>query len=112
MLKTKQTEWNGKHRKIIFHGIYISIFAKDSLSLPRIISGKDLLACTFCYLFVTAYKKYRCYLLIFKRYKTLGLTGFDSELEWYVSMQCVGDWHFNPSYQAIIWQQYLSLIHI
>lgn len=36
-----------------------------------------------------------------------GLTGFDSELEWYVSMQCVGDWHFNPSYQAIIWQQYL-----
>ena len=25
-----------------------------------------------------------------------GLTGFDSELEWYVSMQCVGDWHSNP----------------
>ena len=37
----------------------------------------------------------------------MGLTGFDSGLEWYVSMQCVGDWHFNPSYQAIIWQQYL-----
>ena len=26
-----------------------------------------------------------------------GLTGFDSELEWYVSMQCVGDWHYNLS---------------
>lgn len=36
-----------------------------------------------------------------------GLTGFDSELEWYVSMQCVGNLHLNISYQAIIWQQYL-----
>lgn len=30
-----------------------------------------------------------------------GLTGFDSELEWYVSMQCVGDWHYNLSYQIL-----------
>ena len=37
----------------------------------------------------------------------MGLTGFDSELEWYVSMQCVGNLHLNLSYQAIIWQQYL-----
>lgn len=28
----------------------------------------------------------------------LGLTGFDSGMEWYVSMQCVGDWHYNLSY--------------
>ena len=31
-----------------------------------------------------------------------GLTGFDSELEWYVSMQCVGDWHYNLSYQTLM----------
>ena len=36
-----------------------------------------------------------------------GLTGFDSELEWYVSMQCVGDWHYNLSYQNFIWQRKL-----
>ena len=36
-----------------------------------------------------------------------GLTGFDSELEWYVSMQCVVDWHYNPSFQKFIWQRKL-----
>ena len=36
-----------------------------------------------------------------------GLTGFDSELEWYVSMQCGGDWHYNLSYQNFIWQRKL-----
>ena len=41
-----------------------------------------------------------------------GLTGFDSELEWYVSMQCVGDWHYNLSYQNFIWQRItLSLLN-
>ena len=44
---------------------------------------------------------------VFMTHTRMGLTGFDSGLEWYVSMQCVGDWHFNPSYQTIIWQQYL-----
>ena len=52
-----------------------------------------------------AEKHYIC--IVFYDMTNLGLTGFDSGLEWYVSMQCVGDWHFNPSYQAIIWQQYL-----
>lgn len=34
-----------------------------------------------------------------------GLTGFDSGQKRYVSMQCVGDLHFNLSYQEFIWQQ-------
>ena len=45
--------------------------------------------------------------IVFRTHTSTGLTGFDSGLEWYVSMQCVGDWHYNLSYQAIIWQQYL-----
>ncbi len=36
-----------------------------------------------------------------------GLTGFDSELEWYVSMQWVGNFHLNLSYQNFIWQRKL-----
>ena len=40
-------------------------------------------------------------------YKFPGQTGFDSGQKWYVSMQCVGDWHFNLSYQNFIWQQQL-----
>ena len=36
-----------------------------------------------------------------------GLTGFDSELEWYVSMQWVGNFHLNISYQNFIWQRKL-----
>lgn len=37
----------------------------------------------------------------------LGLTGIDSELEWYVSMQWVGNFHLNLSYQNFIWQRKL-----
>ena len=33
-----------------------------------------------------------------------GLTGFDSGQKWWVSMQCVGDLHFNLSYQNFIWR--------
>ena len=36
-----------------------------------------------------------------------GLTGFDSVAKWYVSMQCVVDWHYNPSFQNFIWQRKL-----
>ena len=43
---------------------------------------------------------------IFAHY-IMGLTGFDSGQKWYVSMQCVGDWHLNPSYQRIIWRNKL-----
>ena len=42
-----------------------------------------------------------------KAFTILGLTGFDSRQKWYVSMQCVGDWHYNLSYQNIIWQRKL-----
>ena len=27
--------------------------------------------------------------------------------KWYVSMQCVVDWHYNPSFQNFIWQRKL-----
>ena len=37
----------------------------------------------------------------------LGLTGFDSGQKWYVSMQWVGNYHLNLSYQKIIWQRKL-----
>ena len=37
----------------------------------------------------------------------LGLTGFDSGQKWYVSMQWVGNYHLNISYQKIIWQRKL-----
>ena len=37
----------------------------------------------------------------------MGLTGFDSVAKWYVSMQCVVDWHYNPSFQNFIWQRKL-----
>ena len=37
----------------------------------------------------------------------LGKTGFDSVAKWYVSMQCVVDWHYNPSFQNFIWQRKL-----
>lgn len=33
--------------------------------------------------------------------------GFDSVAKWYVSMQCVVDWHYNPSFQNFIWQRKL-----
>ena len=36
-----------------------------------------------------------------------GLTGFDSGQKWYVSMQWVGNYHLNLSYQKIIWQRKL-----
>ena len=38
---------------------------------------------------------------------TLGLFGFDSGMEWYVSTQRVGDFLYNLSYQEFIWQQQL-----
>ena len=34
-----------------------------------------------------------------------GLTGFDSELEWYVSMQCVVSAHYNLSFQKFNWRK-------
>ena len=37
----------------------------------------------------------------------LGLTGFDSGQKWYVSMQWVGNFHLNLSYQNFIWQRKL-----
>ncbi len=43
--------------------------------------------------------------IVFMTHTSMGLTGFDSGLEWYVSMQWVGNFHFNLSYQTIIWQQ-------
>jgi hypothetical protein len=33
--------------------------------------------------------------------------GFDSGQRWYVSMQCVGCWHYNLSVQKFIWQRKL-----
>lgn len=35
----------------------------------------------------------------------MGLTGFDSELMWYVSMQGLGRWPLNPSDQTISWRR-------
>ena len=44
---------------------------------------------------------------LFLSNKYVTLTGIDSELEWYVSMQWVGNFHLNLSYQNFIWQRKL-----
>ena len=62
------------------------------------------LICVNCYPFSTyLYRKST----IFAFQITMGLTGFDSGQKWYVSMQCVDDWHLNPSCQRIIWRKQL-----
>lgn len=33
-----------------------------------------------------------------------GLIGFDSEMKWFVSMQCVVGWHYNLRRQNFNWQ--------
>ena len=35
----------------------------------------------------------------------MGLTGFDSEMKWFVSMQCIVGWHYNLRRQKFNWQQ-------
>lgn len=47
----------------------------------------------------------KIYIFVPKERKTMGLTGFDSVAKWYVSMQWVGNFHLNLSYQNFIWQQ-------
>ena len=36
--------------------------------------------------------------------KPTGLTGFDSEMKWFVSMQCVVGWHYNLRRHKFNWQ--------
>nr|DAL98509.1 MAG TPA: hypothetical protein [Caudoviricetes sp.] len=52
------------------------------------------------------------YILILKRYisdgnKPMGLTGFDSEMKWFVSMQCIVGWHYNLRRQIFNWRRKL-----
>ena len=45
--------------------------------------------------------------IVISHSQKMGLIGFDSGMRWYVSMQSVVGWLFNPSFQRIIWRKQL-----